>query len=231
LQIEDGIAVLRFQNSEDALLSLSVLTELADLLDSAGASRNEVSIVVLTGADGKFVPDVDRGELARRVEGEEVSGDASAWSRAVEALTSLPQPTVAAIDGEAVGGGSLLALACTLRIGSERSVFGPVELDFGIVGTESSAYLVRLVGKATAAELLLTRRELDAATAKEIGLINEVLPSEGFDAQVREWCQKIASLEPATVFAVKQALERSTPASRDDIVATLPPASQTPALP
>ena len=230
MAIEDSVAVITFAASKDASLSLDAVSELADHLDTAGAPMGEVSVVMLTGTDGRFVADVNRDELARRSEGEEVSGDPRAWNRVVEALRSLPQPTVAAIDGPASGGGCLLALACTFRIGSERSVFGPVELDFGIVGTDSSADLVRVVGATTSAELLLTRRKVDGPTAKQIGLISEVLPSDGFDAQARRWCQSIAALPAATVFAVKQAVAGSTSASRDDILATLPPTSQIPAF-
>jgi enoyl-CoA hydratase/carnithine racemase len=229
LEIEDSVAVIAFTDSQDAFLSFAAVTELADLLDSASAPREEVSVVMLTGKDGGFVPDVDRDELARRSEGEAVSGDVLAWHRVTSGLGSLPQPTVAAVDGHAAGGGCLLALACTFRIGSERSVFGPVELNFGIVGTDSSAHLIRLVGATLGAELLLTRRETDAPTAKQIGLISEVLPSKGFDAQVRRWCQRLAALPPATVFAVKQAVMGSSSASRDEVLALQPPGSTVPA--
>jgi enoyl-CoA hydratase len=202
---------------------------LADLLDTTSVPTDKVSVVVITGTDGRFVPDVDRDELTQRSEGEAVSGDVMAWHRVTAALGSMAQPTVAAIDGNAGGSGSLLALACTFRIGSERSMFGPVELTLGVVGTDSSANLIRLVGPATGAELLLTERDLDAATAKQIGLVNEVLPSKGFDAQARQWCQRIAALPPATVFGVKQAIHGSTGASRDEVLATQPPGSLVPA--
>jgi enoyl-CoA hydratase len=227
LEIEDSVAVITY--SGDELLSFDAVTELADLLDTASAPRNEVSVVMLTGSDGAFVPDVDRDELVRRSEGEEVGGDELAWHRVTSGLRLLPQPTVAAVDGQAAGGPCLLALACTFRIGSEGSVFGPIELNFGIVGTDSSADLVRLVGATLGAELLLTRRETDAPTAKRIGLVSEVLPSKGFDAQARQWCQRIAALPPATVFAIKQAVEGSSSASRDEVLALQPPGSPVPA--
>jgi enoyl-CoA hydratase len=231
LEIEGSVAVITFTSPKDALLSLEQVTELADLLDGASVPRDEVSVVVLGGADGRFVPDLDQDELARWAKGEAVSGDVFAWDRVTGALRSLPQPTVAAIDGQAAGGGCLLALACTFRIGSERSVFGPVELNAGIVGTDSSAHLVRLVGPTLAAELFLTAREIDAATARQLGLLSEVLPSEGFDAQARQWCQRIAALPPETVFGVKQAVEGSTSVSRDDVLAAQPPNSYLPVVP
>jgi enoyl-CoA hydratase len=229
LEIDDSVAVITCTDSGNDLLSLGAVTELADLLDTASAPRDKVSVVVITGTDGRFVPDVDRDELTRRSEGEAVSGDDLAWDRVTAALESMPQPTVAAIDGNAGGGGCLLALACTFRIGSERFVFGPVEPNLGVVGTDSSANLVRLVGPAMGAELLLTGRDMDAAAAKQMGLINEVLPSKGFDAQARQWCQRIAALPPVAVFAVKQEVHGSTIASRNDVLDTQPPNSSIPA--
>jgi enoyl-CoA hydratase/carnithine racemase len=229
LEIEDSVAVITFTHSENGSLSFAAVTELADLLDAVTASRDNASVVLLTGTDGRFVPDVDRDELSRRSEGEEVSGDVLAWHRVTAALRSLPQPTVAAIDGTAGGGGCLLALACTFRIGSERSVFGPVELNLEVVGTDSSAHLVRLVGATIGAELLLTERDMDAAAAKQLGFINEVLPSEDFATQARQWCQRIAALPPETVFAIKQAVDGSTSASRDDVLAAQPLNSSAPA--
>ena len=112
-----------------------------------------------------------------------------------------------------------------LQVGSEASGVGPLEHDLGIVGTDSSANLIRLVGPALGAELLLTERELDAASAKQLGLLNEVLPGEVFAAQARQWCRRIATLPAATVFAVKRAVDGSTGASRDEILAALPPNS------
>jgi enoyl-CoA hydratase/carnithine racemase len=70
---------------------------------------------------------------------------------------------------------------------------------------------------------------MDAAAAKQVGLINEVLPTEGFASQARHWCQRAAAMPPATVFAVKQAVDGSTSASRDELFAVQPPNSSAPA--
>ena len=225
LNIEDSVAVITFTSSQHDLLSFDAVTELADLLDAIRASSDETSVIMLTGTDGLFVPDIDRDELVRISEGEPVSGDILAWHRVVTALESLPQPTVAAIDGQAGGGGSVVALACTFRIASERSVFGPVEFDLGVIGTETTANLVRLVGPALGAELLLTGRQLDAPAAKQLGVINEVLASERFAAQARDWCQRITALPLATVFAVKRAVIGSTNVSWDELLDLQPPNS------
>ena len=158
---DDSVAVITFTSSKkDASLSLAVVDELADLLESAARARERVAVIVLAGEGGSFLPDADRAEIGRLAEGVEVSelsGDPKAWYRAVESLRSLRQPSVAVIDGPASGGACLLALACTFRIGSERSVFG-----WSISAWASSARTAAPISfdwwdQTIAAELLLRR--------------------------------------------------------------------------
>ena len=137
-------------------------------------------------------------------------GEPLAWHRVTTALSSLLQPTVAAIDGPAVGGGCLIALACTLRIASERATVGPVEFDMGVAGTESTSNLVRLAGPAVAAELQLTGRELTASDAKQVGLLNDVFPTAGFHGKVREWCHRITENPPSLLLAIKRTIAQET---------------------
>ena len=89
----------------------------------------------------------------------------------------MPQPVVAAIDGQAWGGGCELSLACTLRVASERAHFGQPEVAVGIIpGAGGTQRLPRLVGAGRAAELVLSARIIDAAEALRIGLVEAVLP-------------------------------------------------------
>jgi enoyl-CoA hydratase/carnithine racemase len=119
----------------------------------------------------------------------------------------MPQPTVAAIDGQAWGGGCETALACTMRIGSERAHLGQPEVAIGIIpGSGGTQRLPRLVGAALGAELCLSGRIVDAAEAKRIGLLNDVLPTEGFVDHALAWCARIARHPAPAVFAAKQAV-------------------------
>lgn len=227
--IEDSVAVVTFTRSPRNLMSLAAMTELADALDDLAARTNEVTVVVLTGGvDGYFIADADRDELARAasqgLEGDPgaqaLEGDPGAWFRALSALESMPQPTVAAIDGEVGGGGCATALACTLRIGSERARVGPFEVNVGIVGSDSAQRLERVVGPAVAAELLLSGRIVQAEEARQIGLLNDVLPGEGFGDHVGQWCGRIARNPPAAVFAAKRAVVEAFSVTRDEVLST-----------
>jgi enoyl-CoA hydratase/carnithine racemase len=172
--------------------------------------------VLITGSGDHFLPDVDYEELQRLTEPEPIVGDPLAWYRVTSALEALPQPTVAAIDGEAAGGGCLLALACTFRLASERAAIGSVALDMGVLGTESPSHLVPLVGPAVAADLLMTSRHLKPSEAKQLGLLNEVLPTADFSEHVREWCRRMAEQPPGLMQAIKHAVIQEAGSSRDE---------------
>ena len=182
---------LTFTRSPPHLMSLADMTELADALGDLALRTDEAILVVLAGGvDGYFLADADRDELARLagsegLEGALVEGDPGAWHRALSTLESMPQPTVAAIDGHVGGGACATALACTLRIGSERANFGELEVNVGIVGADSAQRLTRLVGPAVTAELLLTGRIVESDEARRIGLLNDVLSTERFPDHAR----------------------------------------------
>jgi enoyl-CoA hydratase/carnithine racemase len=195
------------------------MTELADALDDIAGGADKVTVVVLSGGiDGYFIADADRDELARGAAGELLEGDLGAWHRALSTLESMPQPTVAAIDGEVGGGGCAVALACTLRIGSERAQVGQLEANIGIVGADSARRLARLLGPAASAELLLTGRIVEAEEARRIGLLSDVLPTERFHDHVREWCERITRNSPAAVFAAKRAVIDEFWVTRDEVL-------------
>jgi len=222
LEVEESVGVVTYAGRHDAL-SLEAATELAHLLASMDGMRGEVTVIELRGSNEGFVPDVDREELARVVEGEAVEGDVFAWERIVSTLATLPQVSVAAVNGRTVGGGCLLAIACTFRVGSETLKFGPIDPELGVIGTNACPHLVRSLGPTLSTELLLTRRELDAESARRIGLFSAILSEAPFEAQAHEWCRRLAALPAATVFAVKGAVEAEANVSHSQFLAVQPP--------
>lgn len=208
LAVTDGIAVLTFTRPPANWMSLAAMTELADLLDDLAARTDDVSVVVLIGGvDGYFIAHADLDDLAALGRGDAVEGDPRSWRRALSLLESMPQPTVAAIDGQAWGGGCETALACTLRLGSERAHLGQPEVTVGIIpGAGGTQRLPRIVGPAVAAELCLTGRIVQADEALRVGLLNAVLPAEGFLDHVVRWCGQMTRNPREALFAAKRAV-------------------------
>ena len=202
-----AVAVLTFRRPPANWMNILSMTELVGHLERL-AEADDVTVVMLTGGlDGYFVAHADLDDLAKLSRGEDVGGDLTAWTRALDLLETMPQPTVAAIDGQAWGGGCEISLACTLRIGSERAHLGQPEVSVGIIpGAGGTQRLPRLVGSAVGAELCLSGRIVQADEAHRIGLLNEVLPGEGFREAAIEWCGRIARHSPAAVFAAKEAV-------------------------
>jgi enoyl-CoA hydratase len=123
-------------------------------------------------------------------------------------LEHLFKPSIAAVNGYALGGGCELALACTLRIASDSARFGQPEINLGIIpGLGGTQSLTRLVGKGNAMELLLTGDMIDAQEAYRIGLVNKVVPADQLMEEVRVLGKKLASKPPLALKAAKDAVD------------------------
>jgi enoyl-CoA hydratase/carnithine racemase len=218
LAAHDKVAVLTFTRPPRNLMDMASMTELVGHLEELAQRSDEFSVVMLTGGvDGYFIAHADLDDLAKIANGEMPAGDPRSWSQATRLLETMPQPTVAAIDGQAWGGGCETSLACTMRIGSERAHLGQPEVVVGIIpGSGGTQRLPRLVGAGIGAELCLSGRIVDAAEAKRIGLLNEVLPTDGFVDHAVAWCSKIAAHPAHAVFAAKQAVVEGLRLPLDD---------------
>lgn len=202
------VAVLTFTRPPSNWMSLAAMTELVAKLEALAARSDEITVVMLTGGvDGYFVAHADLDDLAEFAAGRMPEGDPGAWVKALALIESMPQPVVAAIDGQAWGGGCELSLACTMRIGSERAHMGQPEVSVGIIpGAGGTQRLPRLVGGGIGAELCLSGRIVQADEAHRIGLLNAVLPTEGFVDAAVEWCGQITRNPANAVFAAKTAV-------------------------
>ncbi|HET7030959.1 MAG TPA: enoyl-CoA hydratase-related protein [Candidatus Limnocylindrales bacterium] len=129
-------------------------------------------------------------------------------AQVAQRLAGLPMPTIAAIEGNALGGGLEIALCCDLRVASERAKLGLPEVRLAVTpSTGGTQRLPRIVGVARAKELLLTGRVIDAAEAHRIGLVNEVVPAGSAVARAREIGEEIAERGPLAVRAVKELVD------------------------
>ena len=168
---DDGVAVVTLDNPKVNALSTALLDELATV---AGLLTDEPpGAVVVTGGDRVFAAGADIAEFGGPDEAARVGG---AFLRALDAVAAIPRATIAAVSGYALGGGCELALACDFRIASERAKFGQPEILLGIIpGGGATQRLPRLIGTARAKDLIFTGRQVDAAEALALGLVDEVV--------------------------------------------------------
>jgi len=137
--------------------------------------EDEPKLLLLTGAGGAFAAGADIGELRERDRDQALRG---VNSRLFDRLARLPLPTVAAVDGWALGGGAELAYACDIRLASPSAVFGNPEPGLGILAAAGACWRLRdLVGASVAKQVLLAGRRLDADDACRLGLVAEVVPA------------------------------------------------------
>ena len=204
-QLADHVATLTITR-EQALnaLNAEVLTELSTTLDRAAHDR--ARCLVITGAGRAFVAGADVATMApmTRAEAHAFSELGNGVFRKLELL---PIPSIAAVNGYALGGGCELALACDMRLAGVDAVFAQPEVGLGITaGFGGSQRLPRVVGQGIARELLYTGARVDAGRALEIGLVNAVHPTDQLLPAAAELAARIAAQAPIAVQATKTAV-------------------------
>ena len=218
VDLQGAVAVLTIDRPK-ALNALNpeVLADLKAAFE--GLDQNTVRCVVLTGAgDKSFVAGADIGSMSTmtRAEGEAFGKLGNDIFLMIE---SFPLPVIAAVNGFALGGGCELAMSCDIRLGSEKAKFGQPEVGLGITpGFGGTQRLPRLVGMGMAKQLLYTARNIDAAEALRIGLVNAVIPqAELLDAALK-MAGQIAKNAPIAVRACKKAVNEGMQVSIDKAV-------------
>jgi enoyl-CoA hydratase len=217
--VADRIATITV-NRPDKLNALNdaVMDELRTAIAEA-RRRRDIGAVLLTGAGRAFVAGADIAELAdqRAVEGK---ARAERGQRVFRRFETSPKPTLAAVNGFALGGGCELAMACHMRIASEAAKFGQPEVRLGIVpGYGGSQRLPRIVGKGRALQLLLTGEMIDAAEAYRIGLVNRVVPAAELIPAARALLTTILAQGPLAVAHCIEAVDRGLDMGLDDAIA------------
>ena len=207
-------------NRPDKLNAISdaLMGELGLAIDEA-RGRPDVGAVLLTGAGRAFGAGADIGELAGQ---SAVQGKARAerGQRVFRRFETSPKPTLAAVNGFALGGGCELAMACHLRIASESAKFGQPEVKLGTVpGYGGTQRLPRLVGKGRALQLLLTGETIDAAEAYRIGLVNRVVPAAQLIDVCRAMLATMLAQGPLALAHCIEAVDRGLDMSLDDAIA------------
>ena len=203
------VALLELDNPPLNLVTPAMMEQLDAALDAL-ASGGEARAVVLAGAgDRAFCAGSDVKEfedLAGRV----AQGKLLFEKYVYRKLAELPVPTIAAIDGDALGGGLELALCCDLRVAAEDARLGMPEVRLGVMpGSGGTQRLPAVIGPARAKELILVGDLVGAARAEQIGLVNRVVPPGGARAAAVEMGEKIAQRGPVAVREAKRLIERA----------------------
>ena len=219
LEKKGNIAVATI-NRPKALNALNsdVLTDLNELVDVVTADA-EIRALVITGSGEKaFVAGADIGEMSTLTpaEGEAFGKHGNDVFRRIE---TLPIPTIAAINGFALGGGCELSMSCDIRICSETAVFGQPEVGLGITpGFGGTQRLARLVSPGMAKQLIYTAKNIKADEAYRIGLVNAVYSAEELMAAVEKLANTIASNAPIAVRACKKAINDGLQVDMDQAI-------------
>lgn len=206
-EVRDGVGILTF-NRPKVLNALDVKTfdELTEVIGLVERDRSVKALVVTGAGEKAFVAGADIAGMSTMTP-TEARAFAERAHRLFERLERLPIPTIAAVNGYALGGGSELALACDLVYASENARIGQPEVNLGIIpGFGGTQRLTRRVGKMRALEIVLTGDHYDAARAKAMGLVLDVLPQDKLLDHALAQGRKIASKGPVAVALTKRAV-------------------------
>ena len=199
-----GVITINRPKVLNALCS-QVLDELNEVLDAVDTKK--LRCLVVTGAGEKsFVAGADISEMStlNKEQGEAFGKKGNDVFLKLEAF---PLPTIAAVNGFALGGGCELAMACDIRYCAENAMFGQPEVGLGITpGFGGTQRLARIVGTGMAKELVFSARNIKAPEALRIGLVNAVLPAAELMPAVMKLAERIANNAPIAVQAAKRAM-------------------------
>lgn len=215
LESKDGIATITLTRPDRMnALALDMLDALVEALDAVG--RGDDRVLILAAEGPAFCAGADRAEMIER--------PPSDWAPIVDhyldpvrQIADLDIPVIARLQGDTVGGGFGLAIACDFRIAQEGIRMGAPFVKIGLAGCDMSAgyYLPRLIPLGAATELMLTGRLVKADEALALGLVHRVVPAEKLDEEVASFADKLRNGPPIALAFTKRAIRRSLDLTRD----------------
>jgi enoyl-CoA hydratase/carnithine racemase len=206
LTVADGVGTIRLDRPKMNALNVQVQEEIRAAAAEAAADDTVRAVVVwggervfAAGADVKEMADMSYADMVRR---------SGLLQSSFSAVAAIPKPTVAAINGYALGGGCELALCADYRIAADDAKLGQPEILLGVIpGAGGTQRLSRLVGPSKAKDLIYTGRFVDAAESLQIGLVDKVVPTaEVYDAAVA-WASRFSNGAALALRAAKEAID------------------------
>ncbi len=200
-----GLVTINRPKAYNALNS-TVLTELVDALN-AFDTDDTIGAMVIAGSEKAFAAGADIKEMSGKTSVDMYKGSfVDSW----DAVRAIKKPIIAAVSGFALGGGCELAMLCDMIVASESAKFGQPEINLGIIpGAGGTQRLARTVGKFIAMEMVLNNRTLSAEEAANFGLVNRVVPVDGFVDAAVSLAQEIAERAPIAVRIAKESVNHA----------------------
>ncbi len=199
---QDHVAAIVFSRPPLNVMNIAMMQEINAALEALRASPTAKVLVIK--AEGKaFSAGVDVADHTR----DKVKGMMKEFHRTFELLHSFKIPSIAVVDGAALGGGCELAIYCDMVVASERATFGQPEIKVGVFPPIAAAIFPRLVGRNRTVELLMSGESISATEAERIGLINRVFPVDGFEQHVDVFLSKITVQSKVILALTKRAVD------------------------
>jgi enoyl-CoA hydratase/carnithine racemase len=207
LEIAEGIGTIRLDRPPVNALNDTLVRQLGEAAEAADADP-DVRAVMLYGGERCFAAGADIKEMAE-ADFTEMSTRASRLQSALDKVAAIGKPVAAAITGYALGGGLELALAADIRIAGERAKLGQPEILLGVIpGAGGTQRLPRLIGPSRAKDLVFTGRNVPAAEALALGLVDQVVPDGDVHETARAWLAKFVTGPAVALRAAKLAVDR-----------------------
>ncbi|MFQ6015136.1 MAG: enoyl-CoA hydratase-related protein [Anaerolineae bacterium] len=211
VSIKAGVAILTIDHPPANALDSSTMQDLNDAFDEVLAD-DEVKAIVITGAGQfAFVAGADVNEIAKLETPKQAKETVLMGQAILNKIEASPKPVIAAINGFALGGGNELAMACHIRIASDRARLGQPEINLGIMpGFGGTQRLPRMIGRGKALEILLSGDPVNAQEAARLGLVDKVVPAGDVVRTAAGLGRKIASKGKLAIQAILEAVEEGS---------------------
>lgn len=196
-------------------VSSTMIAELQTALDEV--EKSHARVVIITGAGKAFCAGMDLEMLAAisQQSPAENQEDSRRMAKMLRRLWSFPRPLIAAVHGAALAGGCGIATLCDFTLATPEAKFGYTEVKIGFLPAIVSVFLMRQIGEKKARDLLLTGRIVEAAEAKELGLVNEIVPAENLLARARELAEVLIAASPGSLSRAKRLMTSAAAAAVD----------------
>ena len=205
LEKKDGVAKLIINRPPLNILDIDTLEEMNQALTEL-RTDDEVKVVVITGAGDKaFSAGVAVGDHL----GEKLPKMVEVFHKLFISLVEVDKPTIAVVNGLALGGGCEIVAGCDMAIASEKAQLGQPEIKLGVYPPPASVLFPRLVGRRKAFELILSGDSINASEAERIGLINKAVPEEEFDKATEEFIKRFTANSGLTLTQARRAVYRN----------------------